>query len=64
MTYFALTQSKILHKWNDHLEIFSRPQMIENARWVLLKKFRILRQREMWLPDRGLHTGFAPQARV
>ena len=34
--------------------------MIENARWVLLNKFRILRQREMWLPDRGLHTGFAP----
>ena len=23
--------SKILHKWNGHLELFSRPQEIENS---------------------------------
>ena len=24
------TQAKIVHEWNGHLEIFSRPQVIEN----------------------------------
>ena len=27
---------KIVHKWNLHLEIFSRPQAIENSRQYLL----------------------------
>ena len=70
--------SKIVRKWNDHLEIFSLPQVIENSRQYLVLrttilqkiivgfplKVSILRQREMWFPDRGLFIGFAFQARI
>ena len=28
--------SNIVHEWNSHLEIFSRPQGIENSRQYLL----------------------------
>ena len=52
---------KILHEWNDYLEIFSHPQVIENSThicfpnryfmenscWVPLNKFCIMRQRKM-----------------
>ena len=27
---------QIVHEWNGHLEIFSRPQVIENSRQYLL----------------------------
>ena len=30
--------SKIVHEWNGHLEIFSRPQIIKNSRQYLLLK--------------------------
>ena len=28
----------ILHEWNDYLEIFSRPQVIENSRHICFPK--------------------------
>ena len=34
-----LQASKIVHEWNGHLEIFSRPQVIENSgQYLLLRK--------------------------
>ena len=36
----------------------------ENARWVPLNKFRILRQREMWFPESWTLYRFALQARI
>ena len=33
---FIRQASKIIHKWNDHLEIVSRPQVIKNSRQYLL----------------------------
>ena len=32
--------SKIVYEWNVHLEIFSRPQVIENCRQYLLLRRR------------------------
>ena len=35
----AAKRSKIVLEWNGHLEIFSRPQAIENSRqYLLLRK--------------------------
>ena len=34
--------SKIVHEWNEHLEIFSLPQAIENSRQLLLLRTDIL----------------------
>ena len=36
--------SKIVHEWNGHLEIFSRPQVIENSRQYLLLQTDILKE--------------------
>ena len=37
-------RQKVLHEWNDHLEISSRPQVIENCRQYLLLRTDILQK--------------------
>ena len=32
---FIREASKIVREWNSHLQIFSRPQVIENSRQIL-----------------------------
>ena len=44
-----LSITLILHEWNDHLRIFSRPQVIENSRQYLPLRTDIL-QKSRWLP--------------
>ena len=34
---FIREASKIVPEWNGHLQIFSRPQVIENSRQILEK---------------------------
>ena len=41
---FARQASRILHEWNDHLEIFSRSQVIQNSRQYLLLRTDILQK--------------------
>ena len=40
--FFDIKASKIVHERNGHLEIFSRPQVIENSRQYLLLRTDIL----------------------
>ena len=35
---------KIVHEWNGQLEIFSRPQVVENSRQYLLLRTEILKE--------------------
>ena len=39
-----------LHEWNDHLEIFSRPQVIENLRQYLRLRTDILQKTVVGCP--------------
>ena len=41
---------KILHEWNSHLEILSRPQVIENSRQHLLLRTDILQKTVVGCP--------------
>ena len=40
--------SKILHEWNGPLEIFSRPQVIENYRNAFLNRY--FTETSHWVP--------------
>ena len=40
---------KTVYEWNGHLEIFSRPQVMENSRQYLLLRTDIL-QKIRWVP--------------
>ena len=40
----------IVHEWNGHLEIFSRPQVIENSRQYLLLRTDILQKTVVGCP--------------
>ena len=42
---FIRKASKIVHEWNVHLEIFSRPQAKENSRQYLLLRTDILQKK-------------------
>ena len=42
--------SKIVHEWNGYREIFSRPQVIENARQYLLLRTDILQKTVVGCP--------------
>ena len=43
--------SKIVLEWNDHLEIFSRPQAIENSRqYLLLRQDNPFTESSRWVP--------------
>ena len=42
--------SKIVHEWNGHLEIFSRPQVKENSRQNLLPRTDILQKTVVGYP--------------
>ena len=48
--------SKIVLEWNGHLEIFSRPQAIENSRqYLLLRKDNpFYRKQSLGAPDEGI----------
>ena len=41
---FIRRASKIVHEWNGHLEVFSRPQVIENSTQYLLLGSDILKK--------------------
>ena len=41
---FIRCATKIVHKWNSHLEIFSLPQAIENVRQFFLLRTDILQK--------------------
>ena len=41
---------KIVHEWNGHIEIFSRPQIIENSRQYLLLRTDILQKTVVGCP--------------
>ena len=41
---FIREASKIVREWNGHLEVLSRPQVIENSRQSLLLRTDILRK--------------------
>ena len=41
---FIRRASKIVHEWNGHLEVFSRPQVIENSTQYLLLRSDILKK--------------------
>ena len=42
--------SKIVHEWNGYRDIFSRPQVIENARQYLLLRTDILQKQSLGAP--------------
>ena len=44
------SSSKIVHEWNGHLEIFSRPQVIENSRQYSLLWTDILKKTVVGCP--------------
>ena len=44
--------SKIVHEWNSHLEIFSRPQVIEKFRQYMLLPTDILQKTVVGFPDK------------
>ena len=41
---------KIVHEWNGHLDVFSRPQVIENSRQYLLLRSDILKKTVVGFP--------------
>ena len=41
ITIIIRKASKLVHEWKGYLEIFSRPQMIENSRQYLLLRTNI-----------------------
>ena len=45
--------SKIVHEWNGNLEIFSRPQVIENSRQYLLLRTASLQKTVVGCPWYG-----------
>ena len=48
---FIRWASKIVHEWNGHLEVFSRPQVIENSRqYSLLRSMRYFKGNSRWVP--------------
>ena len=47
---FIEKASKIVHEWNGHLEIFSRPQVIENSGQYLLFQTDILQKTVVGCP--------------
>ena len=48
--------SKIVLEWNGYLEIFSRPQAIENSRqYLLLRKDNLFyKKQSLGAPDEGI----------
>ena len=42
--------TKIVHKWNGYLEMFSFPQAIENVGQFLLLRTDILQKNSCWVP--------------
>ena len=48
---FIEKASKIVHEWNGNVEIFSRPQVIENSGQYLLFRTDILRKQSLGAPD-------------
>ena len=46
-----------VHKWNGHLEIFSRPQVIENSRQYLHFRTDIHREKSLGAPVTSFHLG-------
>ena len=48
---FIRRASKIVHEWNGHLEVFSRPQVIENSRqYSLLRSMRYFKGNSLGCP--------------
>ena len=47
---FIRWASKIIHEWNGHLDVFSRPQVIENSRQYLLLRSDILKKTVVGFP--------------
>ena len=47
---FMRKVSKIVHEWNGYRDIFSRPQVIENARQYLLLRTDILQKQSLGAP--------------
>ena len=48
---FMTYASKIAHEWIHHLEMFSRPQVIENSRQHLLLRKAIYRKQSLGAPE-------------
>ena len=56
-TGFIRKVSKIVHEWNGYRDIFSRPQVIENARQYLLLRTDTLQKQSLGAPDLGFEFG-------
>ena len=46
----GLCLCKIVHEWNGHLEVFSRPQVLANPRQYLLLRTDILQKTVVGCP--------------
>ena len=44
--------SKIVYEWNSHLEIFNRPQAVENSRQHLLSEQIFYRKQSLGAPNK------------